>query len=189
MVHHFTFNEPLVKISQVEWCFILDGIKIFVFASFFNSTHCFLFGFHHHDFRGKILILCCIDFSGICAKLHFTWLILPNLVNIEACVIRALIQSNNEIREGKFDPLLSSMSSIVICCVLALVFLVLAKILIGLKGTNPKPTLEGLNAYPCYFNFFWALLRPCIFSPIVSGLSSSNRDDKVKSYPVLANNL
>ena len=101
-------------------------------------------------------------------------------MNTEARVIRASIRSNIEIREGELDPLLSSMSSTVICYVLALVFLVLTKILIGSKGTNPKPALEGLTAYPCCFNFFLVSLKSCIFSSVVSGLSSPNRDDEVK---------
>ena len=157
MVHHFTFNEPLV---QVEWRFILDRIKLLVkikllvSASSFSSIHCFLLGFHIHDFRDEVPIFCCIDLCGICVKLCSTWLKSTNLVNTEARVIRASIQSNTEIQGREFDPLLSSMSSIVICFVLALVFLVLAKILIGSKGTNPKPALEGLTAYPCCFNFF-----------------------------------
>ena len=75
-------------------------------------------------------------------------------MNIEARVIGASIQSNTEIQGGEFDPLLSFMSSIVICHVLALVFLVLTEILLGSKGTNPKLALEGLTAYPCCFNFF-----------------------------------
>ena len=154
MVRRFTFNEQLVQISQVKWRFILDGIKLLVFASFFSSIRCFLLGLHCHDFRGRVPILCCIDLCGICVKFCSTWLKSPNLVNIEAHVIRASIQLNTKIRGGEFDPLLSSMSSTMICCVLALVFLVLAEILIGLKGTNPKPALEGLIAYPCCFNFF-----------------------------------
>ena len=154
MVRHFNFNEPLIHISQVEWCFILDGIILFVFASSFSSRHYFILGFPRHDFWDKVPILCCIDLCGICAKLCSTWLKSLNLVNTEARVIRASIQSNTEIQGTEFDPLLSSMSSTVICCVLALVFLVLNEILIGLKGTNPKPALEGLTTYPCYFNFF-----------------------------------
>ena len=136
MVRRFTFNEPLVHISQVEWRFILDGIKLLIFASSFSSIHCFLLGFRHYDFCGRVLILCCTNICGICAKLCSTWLKSPNLMNTEARVIGVSIQSNTEIQRGEFDPLLSSMSSIVICCVLALVFLVLAKILIGLKSTN-----------------------------------------------------
>ena len=66
-------------------------------------------------------------------------------MNNEAHVIRASIESNIEIRGREFDPLLSSMSSIVICCALVLIFLVLAEISISLKGTNPKPALEGLT--------------------------------------------
>ena len=154
MVRRFTFNETLVQISQVEWRFILDGIKLLVFASFFSLIHCFLLGFRRYDFRGRVLILCCTNLCGICAKLCSTWLKSPNLVNTKARVIGVLIQSNTKIQIGEFDPLLSSMSSIVICCVLALVFLVLAKILIGSKGTNLKPALEDLIAYPCCFNFF-----------------------------------
>ena len=154
MVRRFTFNEPLVHISQVEWRFILDGIKLLIFASSFSSIHCFLLGFRHYDFCGRVLILCCTNICGICAKLCSTWLKSPNLMNTEARVIGVSIQSNTEIQRGEFDPLLSSMSSIVICCVLALVFLVLAEILIGSKGTNPKLALEGLTAYPCCFNFF-----------------------------------
>ena len=154
MVHCFTFNEPLVQISQVEWRFILNGIKLLVFASSFSSIHCFLMGFHHHDLRGRVSILCYIDLCRICAKFHFTWLKSPNLVNTEACVIRASIRSNTEIRGREFYPLLFSISSTMICCVLVLVFLVLVEILIGLKGTNPKPALEGLTAYPYCFNFF-----------------------------------
>ena len=145
MVRHFTFNKPLLQISQVEWCFILDGIKLLVFASSFSSIHCFLMGFHHHDLRGRVSILCYIDLCRICAKFHFTWLKSPNLVNTEACVIRASIRSNTEIRGREFYPLLSSISFTMICCVLALVFLVLAEISISLKGTNPKPALEGLT--------------------------------------------
>ena len=154
MVRHFTFNKPLLQISQVEWCFILDGIKLLVFASSFSSIHCFLLGFRRHDFRGRVSILYCIDLCGICVELRSTWLKSSNLVNTKAHVIGASIRSNTKIRGGKFDPLLSFISSIVICCVFALVFLVLAEILIGSKDTNLKLALEGLTAYPCCFNFF-----------------------------------
>ena len=189
MVRCFTFNEPLVQISQVEWHFIINGIKLLVSAFFFSSIHCFLLGFLHHDCRGRVSVLCCIDLYRICAKLRSTWLKAPILVNTEALVIGASILSNTKIQGGEFDPLLSSISFTVIYCVLALVFLVLDEILIGLKDTNLKPALEGLTTYPYYFNFFWVLLRPWIFSPIVSGLSSFNCDDEVKSYIALADNL
>ena len=71
-------------------------------------------------------------------------------MNTEAHAIGASIRSNTEIRGGEFDPLLSSMFSTVICCVFALVFLVLAEILIGSKDTNLKLALEGLTAYDYY---------------------------------------
>ena len=189
MVCHFTFNKPLVQIYQVDWCFICDGIKLLIFTSFFSLILCFFLGFYHRDFWGRVPILCCVDIHGICVKLFLTWLKLPNLVNIETCVFGAPISSNTEVWGGKFDSLFSSMSSTGIFYVFALVFLVFAKILIGLEDTNPRPTLEGLIVYLYCFNFFWVSLRACIFSHVVSRLSSPSCDDEVKSYPILANNL
>ena len=54
-------------------------------------------------------------------------------MNAKAQVVGVPIRSNTEVQEGELDPLLSSMSSTVICYVLALVLLVLAKILIARK--------------------------------------------------------
>ena len=75
-------------------------------------------------------------------------------MDTEAHVVRVLIQSNTEVPGGEFDLLLSLMSSIVICCLLALELLVLAETLISSEGTNPRPTLEGLTTYPYCLNFF-----------------------------------
>ena len=107
MVHYFNFNKKLVQISQVEWRFICDGIKLFVSTSSFSLIHHFFLGFCPNDF----------------------WLKLSNLVKVEVHIVQAPIWSDAEVRVVKFDPLLSSMSSIVIFCVLTLVILVLAEIL------------------------------------------------------------
>ena len=98
MVHRFTFNKPLVQTSQIEWGFILDGMKLLVSTSSFSSIRYFLLGFRCHDFQGKVPVLCCIDLCGICVKLCSTYLKSPNLMNTEAHVIRTSIRSNTEIR-------------------------------------------------------------------------------------------
>ena len=91
-------------------------------------------------------------------------------MNDEARVIGASIWSNTEIRGGEFNPLFSSMSSTVMCCVFALVFLLFIEILMGLKDTNPKLALEGLTAYPCCFNFFFSFVKT--MHPLTCGLKA-----------------
>lgn len=110
-------------------------------------------------------------------------------MNTEACAVRAPIWLNTEVRGVEFNLLFSSIPLIVISCLLDLVILVLAEILMGSKGTNPRLALESLTIHPYWFNFFWVLLRQCFFTPMVLGLSSLSRVDEVKSYLALANNL